>query len=462
MCAAASDGDDDRLAWLLFIGAAGAMPDPPRLASFTRLLRRQGQPGFMDGVLDLCGRTAIEWHSQLRALRVETEKPIVVVDFVARHGFNSGVQRVTREVARRWNAEGVTFVAMHGDSAFRDLDADEGARVHSWRSQMYDERSETWADPHAEVVVPWNTTVVLLEVPNSIQSSVISALAHRSGNRTVAVGYDTIPISSASLVSAADSINHAAYLNVLRHVDKVVAISASAEQEFAGFKRALAAQGLRGPSIEHLLLPVQAIPSEEAQSSEPAVQWDPTSSERLVLAVGSHEPRKNHFAIVYAAERLWREGLEFSLMLVGGRGPDDYTDVHDAVVALRRIGRRIDIRNSVSDEALAAAYASARCSVFLSLHEGFGLPVAESLAAGTPVLTTEYGSTAEIAAAGGCVLVNPRDDDAIRDAMRAMITDDELIVGLRKEIATRIDTTWDDFARDLWRLAISSEASVAE
>ena len=39
--------------------------------------------------------------------------------------------------------------------------------------------------------------------------------------------------------------------------------------------------------------------------------------------------------------------------------------------------------------------------VFPSVHEGYGLPVAESLALGTPVITTEYGSTAEIAAGGG-------------------------------------------------------------
>jgi glycosyltransferase involved in cell wall biosynthesis len=88
--------------------------------------------------------------------------------------------------------------------------------------------------------------------------------------------------------------------------------------------------------------------------------------------------------------------------------------------------------------------------VFTSLHEGYGLPVAESLAYGTPTLTTEYGSTAEIAAEGGALTVDPRDDDALVGAMRRLLTDDALIEQLAADARQRPTRTWDDYARELW------------
>ncbi|MGJ0223705.1 hypothetical protein ACQUZK_09920, partial [Streptococcus pyogenes] len=61
----------------------------------------------------------------------------------------------------------------------------------------------------------------------------------------------------------------------------------------------------------------------------------------LVLVVGSHEPRKNHLAVLHAAELLWRQGVEFSLSFVGGNawGSDAFTR---RLSDLQRIGRPVD------------------------------------------------------------------------------------------------------------------------
>jgi glycosyltransferase involved in cell wall biosynthesis len=89
-------------------------------------------------------------------------------------------------------------------------------------------------------------------------------------------------------------------------------------------------------------------------------------------------------------------------------------------------------------------------TLFPSLHEGYGLPVAESLAAGTPVITSNFGSTAEIGADGGCVLVDPRDDDELTAAMRRVLTDEKYMATLRKQIAKRSHRTWSEYAEALW------------
>ena len=66
----------------------------------------------------------------------------------------------------------------------------------------------------------------------------------------------------------------------------------------------------------------------------------------------------------------------------------------------------------VDDEELAALYRGARCLVFPSLYEGFGLPVIEAMACGTPVVTSRGGATEEVAG-GAAVLVDALDPDAI-------------------------------------------------
>ncbi len=65
-----------------------------------------------------------------------------------------------------------------------------------------------------------------------------------------------------------------------------------------------------------------------------------------------------------------------------------------------------------SDEELAALYRGARCLVYPSLYEGFGIPVLEAMACGTPVVTSRGGATEEVAG-GAAVLVDAADPEAI-------------------------------------------------
>jgi glycosyltransferase involved in cell wall biosynthesis len=102
------------------------------------------------------------------------------------------------------------------------------------------------------------------------------------------------------------------------------------------------------------------------------------------------------------------------------------------------------------DSMLWAAYRLARCMVFPSLNEGFGLPIAEALSCGTPVVTSNYGSMAEIAADGGALLVDPRDDYSIAAGIRTVLTDDEVHRRLATEARARPRRTWEQYAGDVW------------
>lgn len=112
-----------------------------------------------------------------------------------------------------------------------------------------------------------------------------------------------------------------------------------------------------------------------------------------VLAVGTLEPRKNLERVQQAARLVGSE-----LRVVGARG-------WGGVDASGWLGR-------VSDDELARLYRGARCLVYASLYEGFGLPIAEAMACGTPVVTSAGGATEETAG-GAAVLVDPLDAESI-------------------------------------------------
>ncbi len=119
----------------------------------------------------------------------------------------------------------------------------------------------------------------------------------------------------------------------------------------------------------------------------------PAAEGDYVLAVGTLEPRKN-LERVQEAARL--SGAE--LRVVGAQG-------WGGVQIAGWLGR-------VPDEELARLYRGAKCLVYASLYEGFGLPIAEAMACGTPVVTSRGGATEETAG-GAAVLVDPYDPAAI-------------------------------------------------
>jgi len=97
---------------------------------------------------------------------------------------------------------------------------------------------------------------------------------------------------------------------------------------------------------------------------------------------------------------------------------------------------------------LPALYNGADLFVFPSLYEGFGLPVLEAMACGTPVITSNTSSLPEVAG-DAALLVDPYDVDAIAEAMRRVLTDLNLAGELRvKGLARASEFSWERTARE--------------
>jgi glycosyltransferase involved in cell wall biosynthesis len=119
-----------------------------------------------------------------------------------------------------------------------------------------------------------------------------------------------------------------------------------------------------------------------------------------VLAVSTLEPRKNLPRLLDAFERARLNGLR--LFVAGAPGWGGVRVDGDGVRWLGEVG----------DEELARLYRGARCVAYVSLYEGFGLPVLEAMACGAPVVAARTDAAEEVAG-DAAVLVDPLDPDAI-------------------------------------------------
>jgi glycosyltransferase involved in cell wall biosynthesis len=149
--------------------------------------------------------------------------------------------------------------------------------------------------------------------------------------------------------------------------------------------------------------------------------------------------------------------VRFSLVFVGGNSWNSAA-FEAQVKSLQAANRPVQTILGLTDDLLWAAYRLAYCTVFASLHEGFGLPVAESLASGTPVITSNFGSMREIARQGGALLVDPRNDRSLSGALRHMLSDRPLRDRLAAEAATIPFRSWDDYAAEVWAYLVEGTA----
>ncbi len=167
------------------------------------------------------------------------------------------------------------------------------------------------------------------------------------------------------------------------------------------------------------------------RTETPAIRAKYQIPERpYILSVGTVQPRKNYIRLITALAALRAAGHDVGLVIVGGKGW-----LEDPIYeAIRSTGMTdfVHMTGFADDADLPALYSQALITALPSLYEGFGIPVLESMACGTPVLTSNVSSLPEVAG-DAAIMVAPSDQDAITGALERMITDADL----RAELARR-------------------------
>ena len=266
--------------------------------------------------------------------------------------------------------------------------------------------------------------------------------ARTQGLRQAALVYDLIPVFHQELCDPGLVDRFPAYLQALAQTDAVWSISDFTLQQLQTY---ITGQQRKMPAVnETVWLPGQF------GAERPRADDGVSPAEIRILCVSTLEPRKNHLRLLQAFEILQerRPELPVRLVLIGNRYAGA-PQIADQVQATCRRNPSIEWQGPIDDDRLTAEFHRAAFTVYPSTIEGFGLPILESLWMARPCLTHCGGVMRELAAGGGCLMVNMTDTQALASALEQLAADANLRKQLGREARNRHIATWQEYAAEI-------------
>jgi len=244
------------------------------------------------------------------------------------------------------------------------------------------------ADPKAEPVRFQSGDVLLLADATWMIPRWRPAVeaAKADGVRVVPVIYDLLTWSHPQFFAPLFCAQFKRWLaEMIPLADACVCISratADALREFAAAERLANAL----PPVGVFPLGTKLTPAAAEPRTEVAAIFD--RADRPFLMVGTIEPRKNHALVLDAFERFWASGGTVPLVVIGRRGWQCEATLR-RFAALAAADKPFTHIGDATDADLQHAYRHARCLIFPSVAEGFGLPIVEALAQGLPAISSD-------------------------------------------------------------------------
>jgi glycosyltransferase involved in cell wall biosynthesis len=174
---------------------------------------------------------------------------------------------------------------------------------------------------------------------------------------------------------------------------------------------------------------------------------DPKEPNSIVM-VGNTEDRKKGVVFLLKALELLRNEVDATLSIVDRHG--DHTRYAPRLVKEHGLEDRVTFTGRLTVDQLVKRYSLSEVAVTASVYEGFGLPCAEAMACGTPVIATRAGALPEIVGDDGAgILVPPADPPALAEAIKRLLADDSLRKQMGATARKRIEESfsWEVAAR---------------
>lgn len=373
---------------------------------------------------------------------------------------NTGIQRVVRNLGRhlqdissielipvRWCERQNAIV--HAEQDFLDLlmwkggpvftlNRDVGRAIHEPAARK--DAGSDWLlipeVPHLQSHDPRYPSVAILEP---------LGYARRSGLRSAVVFHDLLPLTHPEVFEGDASERYAfmAYGQALLLADVIIPNSASSARYLVEWYEGHGYSQDMIPRMEPVLLPDEMVGVPRRLPDEPETGSASESIE--YIAVGTVCARKNQVRAIEAFNQLLKRRPDLNLRLhVVGTVTSSLAS--NLTYHLKQSGGRIRLYGYLDDDKLLELMQRMRATVFVSLAEGYGLPVAESLWMGKPCLTSSVGSMLEIASGGGCLTVDPGSIEAIEHGLEQLATDEQYRRLLQQELQIRKFRTWSDYS----------------
>jgi glycosyltransferase involved in cell wall biosynthesis len=166
-----------------------------------------------------------------------------------------------------------------------------------------------------------------------------------------------------------------------------------------------------------------------------------------IFSIGTVQPRKNYGRLIQSLAHLRSSGYDINLVIAGGKGWLE-DPIYENIRA-NKMEKHVHFIGYADEVDLPTLYSAAYCFAFPSLYEGFGLPVLEAMACGTPVITSNVSSLPEVAG-DAAIMIDPYDIDALNHALQQLLDDQALYQTLIKKGLERARLfSWDNSARQL-------------
>lgn len=170
-----------------------------------------------------------------------------------------------------------------------------------------------------------------------------------------------------------------------------------------------------------------------------------------ILMVGALYPHKNLDRVIRAYSALAGR-VDADIVIVGGDSP--YLASLRSLAQSLKLEARVHFAGYVPDADLPSFYADAACFAYPTLYEGFGLPILEAMACGTPVLCSNTSSLPEVAG-DAALMFSPMDEDEITHCLERVLTDTSLRDGLRNRGRENVKRfSWEATAKAIYRALI--------
>ena len=329
----------------------------------------------------------------------------------------TGIPRVMNEISTRFLERGdCTLVAWNGKS-YAEVGSDRFAAWQQSRRQHQDSRRERnvqiLLQLSARVVSKAKRTVMRFSDndihPNFRMGDVllvgwgvwydlayISELERlqRSGVALVEFAYDLLPLVAPQYFSNEREILDRYVRRIYPLCELVFAIS---EHTRADVESWLAGQGLPAPLVTVIRLGEDFQVTEPRRPSNDRFRESGLKGSDFILCVGTIEPRKNHGLLIYVYKLARRRGLPLPSLVVVGRKGWMSDSVYSVMTVDPEIKDQFVLQEDTTDEELSWLYQNCLFTIYPSLCEGWGLPIAESLAHGAPCIASNTSSLPEIA-----------------------------------------------------------------
>ena len=285
--------------------------------------------------------------------------------------------------------------------------------------------------------VPRNSIYLNVAQAGLAMPRIVSWLRHRPDVKSVFMLHDVIPLEHPELVSTREYRRHRTILGrAASHASGLIVSTAAAR---GAVLKALRSRGRASIPMETVPFPVAPVFLEKDEPDKELCEHN------YFVVCGTIEPRKNHLLLLNVWQELVHRRGERAprLIVVGSHG-------RDAVPVLRTLERcrplrgRVIIAHGLSSPALRRLIAHAKALLMPSFAEGFGLPIIEALAVGTPVIASDIPAHREIAR-NLAIYRDPTDRQGWFADVCMFADGGKAALEIRRRVAEYRPTTWGDY-----------------